>query len=78
MPADSKQVHPAVDPTLEEIAKAVAAISDGVKRMRAGKLNDKALILLISHSSNMSQGAVRAVLDGMEGLQKYYFKKGTA
>lgn len=67
---------PTVDPRLEDIAKAVAEISDAVKRMRAGKLNDKAIVILISHASNMSQGAVRAVLDGMEGLQKHYFKKG--
>lgn len=66
-----KQAEPAID----DIADAVGAISDAVKRLRAGKLNEKALVLLISHASGQSQSAVRAVLEGMEGMRAYYLKK---
>jgi hypothetical protein len=59
----------------DKIADEVAAISEAVKRLRAGKLNDKALLLLISHASGQSQSTVRAVLDGMEGMRAYYLKK---
>lgn len=68
---------PKIEPlATDTIAAAVAEISDAVKRLRAGKLNDKALLLLISHASGQSQSAVRAVLDGMEGMRIYYLKKG--
>lgn len=68
--------QPQPDPTLDTIAAKVGEISDAVKRMRAGKLNDKALLVLISHASGQSQSTVRAVLDGMEGLKAHFFKKG--
>lgn len=59
----------------EDIANALAEISDAVKRLRSGKLNDRAIVILISHASGQPQTLVRAVLDGMEGLRGYYLKK---
>jgi hypothetical protein len=60
----------------DKIAQAVIDIADAVKKLRGGRLNDKAILLLISHASGQSQSAVRAVLDGMEGMKTYYLKKG--
>jgi hypothetical protein len=71
----------------EVIAEAIIAISEGVKKLRAGKLNDKALVLLIQHAAPtvpgkrgyskapLSAKTIKAVLDGMEGLQEQYLKK---
>lgn len=69
----------------EIIADCVVAIAEGVKKLRAGRLNERALILLIQHASpNVRQGrystspisskTVRAVLAGMESLEREYLK----
>ena len=62
----------------DKIAEAVIDIAEAVKKLRAGKLNDKALLLLIAHASGVSQREVRAVMDGMEGMKAYYLKKNAA
>ena len=42
--------------TVEVIAASVKAISDGIKKLRSGPLNDKALVLLIQHSCPYKAG----------------------
>ena len=71
--------------TVEVIAASVKAISDGIKKLRSGPLNDKALVLLIQHSCPYKAGRygsgmvtakeVRAVLEGIESLEDTYLKK---
>jgi hypothetical protein len=70
---------------LEVLAESIKAISDGVRKLRAGPLNEGALILLIVHASppwgrsynrkKVTAKEVRAVLAGMESLEKQYLKK---
>lgn len=67
------------------LADAILVIAAGVQKLRAGKLNDKALVLLIQHAApaigskyqqrRVGAAEVRAVLDGMEGLEAAYLKK---
>lgn len=59
----------------EVIAASLAEISAAITRIRSGRLNEKALLLLISHASGVPQREVRAVLDGIEGMRTYYLKK---
>lgn len=70
---------------IEVIADSIVAISEGIKKLRAGRLNDKALILLIVNSApgyggkytqkkHVSAWQVKAVLDGLEGLEREYLK----
>lgn len=69
---------------VEVLAESVRAISDGVKKLRASNLNDKALVLLIQHASPaviygykrnpITAQQVRAVLEGMESLEREYLK----
>lgn len=57
------------------IAAAVEEVAAGVKRLRSGRLNDKALLLLISHASKQPQSTVKAVLNGMDELADHFLKK---
>jgi hypothetical protein len=66
----------------EVLADSIVAISDGIKKLRQGRLNDKALVLLIQHAApslgyNRKIGAteVRATLDGIESLEATFLKK---
>jgi len=69
----------------EVLATAIIAIAEGVKKIRAGRLNDAALTLLIREASptvgrqygrvKLSIGHVRAVLDGMAALESSYIRK---
>lgn len=61
----------------EVLAQSIVAVSDGIKKLRAGRLNDRALILLIQHSATykLPQVQVKSVLDAIEGLAATYLKK---
>lgn len=69
--------------TVEVLATSIQAIADGMKRLLAGKLNEKALILLIQHAAPqvgrfppkpISQKEIKAVLHGIASLQREYLK----
>lgn len=60
----------------EILATEIVAISQGIKRLRSGRLNDRALILLIQDavSGTITRTTVKAVLDGLESLEKQFIK----
>lgn len=72
---------PADEVPTEVLATAVLSISEGIKRLRAGRLNDRALVLLIQNAApthnyrKPSQGEVEAVLAGMEQLEAAFIRK---
>lgn len=68
----------------EVIADSIIAISEGLKKIRAGRLNSKAIELLIQNaapsvgsypSKKVAISDVRAVLEGIESLERVYLKK---
>lgn len=66
---------------VEVLAASIKAISDGIVRLRAGPLNERALVLLIvnaaptiGYGKNISAKHVRAVLDGISSLEREYLK----
>lgn len=67
---------------VEIMAEAITAISAGIKRLRAGPLNDRCLLLLIQnacdkpgkYASPVSQKQIKAVLDGIAQLETEYLK----
>lgn len=73
---------------VEVIAESIKAISEGIKKLRAGPLNDKALVLLIQHAApGLKRGysqikigttEIRAVLEGIDSLEATYLKKKQA
>lgn len=58
----------------EIIAQSIKDISDGVKKIRAGRLNDKALVFLIHKSCGVSQDSIRLVLNAMNHLEREFLK----
>lgn len=65
----------------EVLADAILAISQGVKKLRGGKLNDNALFLLIQHAAPnvkrlpISMKTIKAVFEGIDSLAGTYLCK---
>lgn len=74
------------DVSIEVLAESIVAISDGVTRLRRGKLKESALLLLIQHAAPSPKRGryrtgkpipirtIKAVLDGMESLKVQFVK----
>lgn len=63
---------------LGEIENHLSQVARSVADMRRGRLNEKALLIMISHASGQSQTVVKAVLGGMADLEKLFFNKRPA
>lgn len=67
----------------EVLADAIVAISQGMKKLRGGRLNDNALFLLIQHAApNIVRGygqiplkTIKAVFEGIASLEATYLRK---
>lgn len=66
---------------VEVLAQSIKDISAGIRKLREGPLNEKALLLLIQHatpskgySGRIGIGEIKNVLDGMESLERTYLK----
>lgn len=73
----------------EVFATSVKSISDGIKKLRSGRLNDRALFLLIQDAvggvgpergpkQKLALRDIKAVLDGIEALERTFLRKPTA
>ena len=58
-----------------DIAEHIAAVAAGIRKLRAGRLNEKALTILLHHASGVSHRDIRAVLDAAASLDTTYLKK---
>ena len=52
----------------------IKRIAEGVERINSGKLNRKAIVLLVSYASKVNRAEVEAVLTGLGSLAKLYLK----
>jgi len=68
---------------VEVLAESISSIAQGVKKLLAGPLNERALILLIQNACPtvgkfppraVTQKEVKSVLDGICSLEKEYLK----
>lgn len=69
---------------VEIMAESIRGISEGIRKLRAGPLNEKTLLLLIQHAAPnvggkykngiISQKDIAAVLEGIESLERIYLK----
>lgn len=61
----------------EIIADAIVAISDGIKRLRNGRLNDRALVMLIQSAApgKVTVSDIRSVLAGIERLRSSFLRR---
>jgi hypothetical protein len=64
----------------EIMAESIKAIADGVIKLRSGRLNDRALFLLIKDAAprNLTLADIRATLDGIASLEAAFLHKPTA
>lgn len=70
---------------VEVLAESIKAISDGVRKLMNGPLNDKAIFILIQNAAPSVGGRygaqkiglteIRAVLEGMDLLEATYLKR---
>lgn len=71
--------------TVEVLATEISRISSGIRALRAGPLNERALLLLIQHAAPNPSGSrndykplpvatIRRVLAGLDGLAAEYLK----
>lgn len=84
MKKNVKVVQDQVDQVpVEVLATSIKSISQGTKKLLAGPLNHSALVLLIQHAAPTVRGRkvsvvdVKAVLEGMESLEKAFLKSKT-
>jgi len=73
---------------VEVLAQSIIAIAQGVRKLRAGPLNDNALVLLIEHAAprpsngyrvnKVGKREIKAVLDGIDALEATYLRKRKA
>lgn len=71
----------------EVLAASIVALAEGMRKLRAGRLTDKALFLLIQHAapnvggrgySPVSIKDIKAVFQGIENLEAEFIKKRPA
>jgi len=58
----------------EVLASAIVDISKAAKSLLSSRLRHDTLIMLIAHSSKVSQKNVKAVLDSLTDLERRYLK----
>jgi len=69
----------------EILAESIKSISDGIKRLRSGRMNDRCLVILIHDACDAvgiryakkkpSAKEIKAVLNAMESLESQFLKK---
>lgn len=60
--------------TVETIATEIAKLSRQVSALLSGRLNRKAVVLLLVASSGQTQATINIVLDAISGLEEKYLK----
>ena len=60
--------------TVEEIATEIAKLSRQVTALLSGRLNRKAVVILLTASSGLNQSNINMVLDAIMGLEEKYLK----
>lgn len=60
--------------TTEIIATAIRDISGSIKAIRSGRLKESAVVVLLNHSTGVPMVKIKAVLNGIEDLERTYLK----
>lgn len=60
--------------TVETIATTIAQLSRQVKALLGGRLNRDTIIILLSHTTQLTQRTVMQVLQAIEGMEKKHLK----
>lgn len=78
-PTVTVKQNPEKPVAVEIIAESIVTISQAMRKLRQGQLNDKALLLLVhnavSPAGTVTRSGVKAVMDAIENLEREYLKK---
>jgi hypothetical protein len=58
----------------EIIAESIVKIADGVQSIKASRLNDRALIVLLKDETGLSARDIKTVIKALEDLKRLYLK----
>jgi hypothetical protein len=62
-------------PPIEEIAQAISDLSDAARKMMSGRLNEKAIIILLqSMSGAVRRDDIRIILHNLQLMDREYLK----
>lgn len=61
-------------PVLEIVAQDIKALSEFGRSIQSSKLKQKAILVLLSHTTQLSQRDIKTVLDAIPLLEKEYLK----
>lgn len=61
-------------PVLEIVAQDIKAISNLGRQINTSRLNQKAVIILLAHMTQLPQNTIRMVLDALPQLERQYLK----
>lgn len=59
---------------VKDIAEGIVHVSKAMKELQSGRLSNKAVLVLLSHTSGLSQKDIIKVLNGLSDLEKIYLK----
>lgn len=75
MPKKLTVVQDAEKPVEQEVlAQAIIDISAAMRKLSAGKLNRKAIVVLLAHATKLRLFEITMVLDALEQLERDYCK----
>lgn len=66
------QQNPEKEIPTELMAESIVQISRGMKTLLAGRLNRKAIVILLHHSSGLYMNQIEKVLDALESLEAMF------
>lgn len=71
----AKTTEPKPKEPTEIIAEELVKISEGIRKIRTGQLNEKAIVVLLQSSTQLPQNTIKLVLNGLENLKADYIQK---
>lgn len=71
-PTPAKKADATPDISPENLADNIKAISFAMNRLLKSGLNRKAIMVLVSHETGISQRQISAVVDSLQELQRRY------
>lgn len=77
MKTDARRVHVVKsDPpeTTEILADAIVRLAEAHAKLKAGGLNEKAIILLLNDMTKVGKNDIKKILDAIPRLRGYYLK----
>ncbi len=84
----NKVAKKSMEEAAETIANEIKSLAEGVRKLRSGRLNDKALVILLQEAATpvsygfrttrkVGKPEIRSVLDALNNLDLYFLKKKT-